>query len=88
MFSGLQFYAGIVVGVIATALISIAVMTVYVIPKAKSEGQALYIAKQAAESQKAELERKGDDKKLRGMSDYDLCVSALGRVPDCEPLKM
>lgn len=88
MFSGLQFYAGIVVGALVAALISIAATSIYFIPKAKAEGQALYIAKQAAESQKAELERKGDDKKLRGMSDYDLCVSALGRVPVCEPLKM
>jgi hypothetical protein len=45
----------------------------------------------AAASLKAELERNNDDKKLRGMSDYDLCVAYLsGRelsVAPCEQLR-
>ncbi len=35
------------------------------------------LAETAAASTKAEMERKGDDAKLQGMSNYDLCVVGL-----------
>jgi hypothetical protein len=35
------------------------------------------VAEMAAASLKAELERKGDDAKLQGLSDFDLCVLGL-----------
>lgn len=47
------------------------------LPQAREEGRAAYVAEQAAADHKAEIERKGDDAKLRGMSDYDLCVDGL-----------
>lgn len=47
------------------------------LPQAREEGRAAYVAEQAAADRKAEIERKGDDAKLRGMSDYDLCVGGL-----------
>ncbi len=47
------------------------------LPHAREEGRAAYIAEQAAADRKVEIERKGDDAKLRGMSDYDLCVDGL-----------
>ncbi|MCF6112014.1 hypothetical protein [Mesorhizobium muleiense] len=49
------------------------------------------VAETAAADLKAELERKGDNAKLRGMSDYDLCVSGLRGsgmpVDACEQLR-
>jgi hypothetical protein len=56
--------------------------------KGVSDGKARYVAEQAAADKKAELQRKGDDAKLHQLSDYDLCVLALGSVPDCESLKL
>jgi len=57
-------------------------------PLARNEGRSRYIAEQAVQDQKSELERKGDDAKIQRMSDYDLCVAYLGRVPDCDSLKL
>lgn len=51
--------------------------SLWFLPQARKEGREQYIAEQAAADRKAELERKGDDQKLRGMSDYDLCVDGL-----------
>jgi hypothetical protein len=49
------------------------------------------VAETAAADLKAELERKGDNAKLRGMSNYDLCVSGLRGsgmpVDACEQLR-
>jgi hypothetical protein len=58
------------------------------LPAARNEGRDRYIAERAVNDQKAELERKGDDAKLQRMSDYDLCIASLGRVPECDSLKL
>ncbi len=45
------------------------------------------VAEEAVATAKADAERRGDDAKLQGMSDYDLCVAGLrsGGVRDFEP---
>jgi len=57
----------------------------------ESDGYQRFIAEMAAANEKAELERKGDDAKLQGMSDYDLCVAGLRdqrvSVDACEQLR-
>lgn len=58
------------------------------LPMARSEGRARLIAEQAVQSQKEELERKGDDAKLQRMSDFDLCVAYLGELPECDSLRV
>lgn len=40
-------------------------------------GYEKHVAEMAAASVRAEMERKGDDAKLQGMSDYDLCAVGL-----------
>lgn len=49
------------------------------------------IAEVAAAEARAELERRGDDAKLQGMSDYDLCVAGLAGsgmpVDACDELR-
>lgn len=59
--------------------------------KGDSQGYNRRVAEVAAADVKAELERKGDNAKLRGMSDYDLCVSGLRGsgmpVDACEQLR-
>lgn len=56
-----------------------------------SQGYDRRIAEVAAADVKAELERKGDNAKLSGMSDYDLCVSGLRGsgmpIDACEQLR-
>ncbi|TPN26639.1 hypothetical protein FKO01_25540 [Mesorhizobium sp. B2-3-3] len=42
-----------------------------------SAGYNRRVAEMAAADLKAELERKGDNAKLQGMSDFDLCVAGL-----------
>lgn len=58
------------------------------LPRAREEGRERLIAEQAVQSQKEELERKGDDAKLQRMSDFDLCIAYLGRVPECDGLRL
>ncbi|MCP8894309.1 hypothetical protein KYK29_05155 [Shinella daejeonensis] len=74
------------------ALLGAAAVMAYVslvsLPAARSEGRARLIAEQAAQSQREELERKGDDAKIQRMSDYDLCIAYLGRVSDCNTLRV
>ena len=70
-----------IVGGVGGLLLAFAIFqlanTVYFLPQAREEGRDIYIAEQAAADRRAEIERKGDDAKLRGMSDYDLCVDGL-----------
>jgi len=73
----LSLAAGAVLGAMAASASLWAVNSLLWLPQAREEGRASYIAEQAAADQKAEIERKGDDAKLRGMSDYDLCVDGL-----------
>lgn len=58
------------------------------LPAARSEARSRLIAEQAVQSQKEELERKGDDASLQRMSDFDLCLAYLGRVPECDSLRL
>lgn len=73
--------------VAAFALFSL-INIMWLLPAARSEGRDRLIAEQAVQSQKEELERKGDDAKLQRLSDFDLCVAYLGRVPECDSLKL
>ena len=74
----------------AGAVLGAALLYTYVqavsLPAARSEARAHLIAEQAVQSQKEELERKGDDATLQRMSDYDLCRAYLGGVPECDTL--
>lgn len=56
--------------------------------RGESIGRSRLVAEQAVKAQREEMERKGDDAKLQRMSDYDLCISYLGRVPECESLRV
>lgn len=77
MISKVSAIVGGVLGLITAFAIFQLVNTLWFLPRARNEGRAAVIAEQAAANQKAELERKGDDAKLRNMSDYDLCVDGL-----------
>lgn len=87
LLDGLKLGAGAVVGF---ALFS-ALNALLWLPAARNEGRDLYIAEQAAADRKSEIERKGDDAKLRKMSDYDLCVDGLRSrrlsIDACEQLR-
>lgn len=65
------------IGAVGGFLLFSAVNAFLWLPEARKEGRATLIAEQAAADRKTELERKNDDAKLRGMSDYDLCVGGL-----------
>jgi hypothetical protein len=56
-----------------------------------SAGYDRRVAEMAVADGKAELERKGDDAKLQGLTDYDLCVVGLTGsglpVDACEQLR-
>lgn len=73
--------------ILAFALFQLVNM-VWLLPAARNEGRARLIAEQAVQSQKEELERKGDDAKLQRLSDFDLCIAYLGRVPECDSLRV
>lgn len=79
--------------IIAAAAALVAGFFAFVIGRivGNGEGYDKRIAEVAIADAKAELERKGEDEKLQGMSDYDLCIHALdgrGGVRDaCEQLR-
>lgn len=77
---------GFLLGAVVTFGLYSAANTVWWLPAARSEGRAGLIAEQAAGALKDEQERKKEDAKLQNMSDHDLCVRALGRVPACDRL--
>ena len=80
----LNLAAGAVAGaVVAVGLYSLA-NTIWLLPAARYEGKKEYIAERAAEDLKAEQERKKADAELQKLSDYDLCVRALGRMSGCD----
>lgn len=58
------------------------------LPAARADARSRLIAEQAAQSQREELERKGDDARLQRMSDYDLCLAYLGGVSHCDTLRV
>jgi hypothetical protein len=84
LLDGLKLAAGALIGAVAVFIYTQAIS----LPAARSEARGRLIAEQAAQAQREELERKGDDAKLQRMSDYDLCVAYLGRVPECGSLKL
>lgn len=67
----------------------IAILGVYHL--GKSDGYSDAITDQLELTVKAERERGKDDEKLRGLSDYDLCVVALRRrglpIDQCDELR-
>lgn len=75
-------------GAILGGVVAYIYMQAFTLPDARQEGRDRLIAEQAAQSQREELERKGDDAKLQRMPDYDLCVAYLGRVPECDSLRV
>lgn len=77
MINRLQIVASAVAGGAAVFGLMTLANALWVIPAAKRDGRAAYVAEQAVADRKAELERKGDDAKLKGMSDFDLCVDGL-----------
>ena len=81
---GLKLAAGAILG----GVVVYSYVQAFTLPAARQEGRDRLIAEQAVQSQKEELERKGDDAKLQRMSDYDLCVAYLGGVPECDSLKL
>lgn len=78
-------------GAILGAFLMFAWAQAVIAPNARQEGRELERAAIAVAGQKAEFERKGDDAKLRQMSDFDLCVAHLrGRglpIDACESLR-
>lgn len=56
-----------------------------------SQGYERHVAETAAATKRAEMERKGDDAKLKRMSDFDLCIAGLRGngmpVDACEQLR-
>ncbi|OBQ68419.1 hypothetical protein EFV37_25000 [Mesorhizobium loti] len=78
---------------VALAALIAAVPIAYLVGHGRgdSSGYSRRVAEVAAADLKAELERKGDNAKLAGMSDYDLCVSGLRGsgmpVDACEQLR-
>jgi hypothetical protein len=79
------------VGAAAGAIVAGAVVYPIAHWKGDTQGYNRRVAEIAAADLKAELERKGDNAKLQGMSDYDLCVSGLRGsgmpVVACEQLR-
>ncbi|MEK1930672.1 MAG: hypothetical protein AAAC47_12990 [Pararhizobium sp.] len=91
IFSRASAIAGAVFGGLAVFLVMQAVNALWVIPAAKIAGREIERAAQAAADRKSEIERKGDDAKLRSMPDYDLCVDGLRSrrlsIDACEQLR-
>lgn len=79
---------GAIIGGILAWCALMAMNQIVWLPQAREDGRARLIAEQAAQAQREELERKGDDAKLQRMSDYDLCVAYLGGVPECDSLRL
>lgn len=78
-------------GAAAGAIVAGAVIYPIAHWKGDTQGYNRRIAEVAAANVKAELERKGDNARLQGMSDFDLCVSGLRGsglpVDACEQLR-
>ncbi|MER9410298.1 hypothetical protein [Mesorhizobium sp. M0589] len=79
------------VGAAGGAVLAAAVVYPVAHWKGDTQGYNRRVAEVAAADLKAELERKGDNAKLNGMSDFDLCVSGLRGnglpVDACEQLR-
>ena len=73
------------VWLIAAAMVLSGMTALYV--KIKADGAASVRLEQLETNQTDNAERKRDDKKTQDLSDFDLCVRDLGRVPICDSLK-
>ena len=82
--TGLKLTAGVILG----GVVVYAYMQAFTLPAERKDARDRLIAEQAVQSQKQELERKGDDATLQRMSDYSLCTAYLGVVPECESLRL
>jgi hypothetical protein len=84
----LKIGGSVAVGAIVAAGVYSLANTVWLLPAAKQQGRNEYIAEQAVADLKAERERRKSDAELQKMSDYDLCVRALGGVPGCDVFRV
>lgn len=84
LLDGLKLGAGAILG----GVVVYSYVQAFTLPTAREDARDRLIAEQAVQSQKQELERKGDDASLQRMSDFDLCVAYLGRVPECDSLRV
>lgn len=84
LLDGVKLASGALLGALAVYAYTQAIS----LPAARIEARGRLIAEQAAQALREELERKGDDATLQRMSDFDLCVAYLGRVPECDSLRL
>jgi len=84
----LKIGGSVLAGAVVAAGVYSLVNTVWLLPDAKQQGKNELIAEQAVADLKAERERKKTDAELQRLSDYDLCVRALGRVPGCDVFRV
>lgn len=80
----------ILFGALIAGGILAAVNFAYLLPQAREEGKAQYVAEQAVLDKRIELDRKNDDLKIKGMSDYDVCISYVDKLSrdQCKVLLM
>jgi hypothetical protein len=78
----------IIFGALIAGGILAAVNFAYLLPQAREEGRAQYVAEQAVLDKKIQLQRNQDDEKIRGMDDYSICIEYVGKLPECESLKL
>ncbi|TPW33248.1 hypothetical protein FJU08_01405 [Martelella alba] len=81
--AGLPALAGGLVGVALMVVIGELIF----LPKARETGKAAERAAIAQQALEEWNQRTKDDAKIQAMSAYDLCVSYLGRVPECDGLR-
>jgi hypothetical protein len=74
-------------GAILGGVVVYSYVQAFSLPAARMDELNRLVAEQAVQSQREELERKGDDAKLQRMSDYDLCRAYLGELPECDTLR-
>lgn len=79
---------GAIIGEILAWCALMVLNQIFWLPQAREEGRSRLVAEQAVQAQMEELERKGDDAKLQRMDDYALCTAYLGRVRECDSLRM
>lgn len=84
---GIRDIIPLVVGAVLAAGMYFVLNHLFFYPEQRDLGKQEYIAEQIVNDKKNELKRDNDDAKIRGMSDYDVCVTYLGKLPDCEALK-
>lgn len=88
MITGIKDILGIVIGAVLAAGIYFVANHLIFYPQQREIGRESYIAEQAVKDVKNQMERKNDDAKLRGLSDYDICIAYVGKLPECESLKL